>query len=357
MNLARFTPSPTTRRVGLLVAAGLFLGACGSASATSADTALAETAPPPTPIPTTAPIFLPEPDDSLPTLAPLEDQLAAPGNTAPAVFVPVADEVVEVAEPAQAAATATIHVVTSADRWSECVVHAAHSSGTSHLLDPVASATSIDLRSVELNTLAAASASCDMTGQGLALTDLAGHLPTSSACLNGWLGSGHGGSVFVGLASIGSGQGTPAWAQQDIVNALTTCFVGASFAGDVMNAVAQNPSLSGAFDSGCLATSFDGSGTLRGYAQSLTADPVSASMSISLGDAWVLSCANVGKVVAAAAAADEVVLSTATIACIDSELKAAGVVAQLIAGTADADAVGVATIACLTSAEAIALLH
>jgi hypothetical protein len=212
------------------------------------------------------------------------------------------------------------------------------------------------MSSVQLNSLAAASVSCDMVTVGLADTAVGGYLPTATTCMTAWLESSGGGSVFVGLVSIGWGQPTPSWAQPHLVDALDGCFTGASFAADVMSVVSIDSSLNGAFDSACLATSFDSSGTMRSYAQALVLDPPTAALSISLGDTWVLNCANVGQMVAAAAAADGVPLSSPTISCIDSELKNAGAIAELVAGTADTDAVGIATIACLTDTEATALL-
>jgi hypothetical protein len=191
---------------------------------------------------------------------------------------------------------------------------------------------------------------------GLADTAVGDYLATATTCMNAWLESSGGGSVLVGLASIGWSQPTPTWAQPHLVNALDGCFTGASFAADVMSVVSTDSSLTGAFDAVCLATSFDSSGTMRSYAQALASAPMTAVLSMSLGDTWVLNCANVGQMVAAAAAADGVPLSSPTISCIDSELKKTGVIAQLVEGTADTDAVGIATIACLTNAEATALL-
>ena len=162
--------------------------------------------------------------------------------------------------------------------------------------------------------------------------------------------------MLVGLSSVGWGQATPAWAQSHFVDALDACFTGAAFAADVMSAVSADASLAGAFDSTCLAQSFDASATLRTFAQSLATAPQQATLDVSLSDPWVLSCANVGQMVAAAAAADGVALSAPTIYCIDSELRGTGIVAQILDGTADTNAVGLATISCLTATEASALL-
>lgn len=393
------------RQLVLLGGVCLLLLACGSGDPTAATTQATTSAALPTPVPTTPPLSLPPADASLPELAPLpagsttavpptavatEASIAdsAPATEASdgAVAVP-ADAVVlgDAAEPTpdsssspagSPSADTTVEpapqddaslalttaqdssalVMASADRWSECVLLAADATQATNLLDPLAAGTATDMSSVQLNTLAAASVGCDLVASGLSATDIGDYVPTGTTCMNAWLESSGGGSVFVGLASVGWGQSTPAWAQAHFVDALDSCFTGASFAADVMSVVSADGSLTGAFDAACLATSFDSSGTLRSFAQSLASHPASATIPVSLSDSWVLNCANVGQMVAVAAAADGVALSGSTISCIDSELKGTGVVAGLVAGTADTDAVGIATIACLTDAEASALL-
>ena len=364
---------PNTRRIAfILMVLCVVLIACGSDNETAVGPETA-TLPAPTAIPTTPPPLLPPADDSLPALAPLPATVAEPAapsaqptpnptvgeaaTAAPVVATsPEPTATPPPAEPQVDESPIAAVVVASAERWSDCVVDAAARNDAGAVLDAIAAATTTDLSSVQLNALAADSINCDVVTANLAATDLGDHVDTAHSCLNAWLASSGGGSVFVGLTSIGWQQATPAWAQAHLVDALDSCFTGASFAADVLAVVAGNPSLVGAFDATCLATSFDNSGSLRGLAQSLANDPASATLYVSLSDAWVLNCANVGQMVAAAAAADGVNLSAATISCIDTELATTGAVAALVAGTADTDAVGLATIACLTDAEASALL-
>ena len=384
MNISRRPQSLSLLpRLGLLAVIALVLIGCGSGPNTPVAMSPAEVAMP-TPVPTTAPLSLPPADDSLPALAPLPasvaitEAVADDGEAASTAAsstdsdptdgrttnvastvqqdgAPTPTAAVVSTEP-EASADDTILSITSADRWSDCVVLAAQKTEATALLDPIAAGVTTDMSSVQLNSLSAASVSCDIVSAGLADTVVGDYVPTATMCMNAWLESSGGGSVFVGLASIGLSQPTPAWAQSHLVDALAGCFTGASFAADVMSVVSTDRSLNGAFDSACLATSFDSSGTMRSYAQALASDPTTADLYVSLGDTWVLNCANVGQMVAAAAAADGVPLSSPTISCIDSELKNAGAIAQLVAGTADTDAVGIATIACLTDDEAIALL-
>ena len=364
--------------LALLGVTCLVLIACGSsepgAAMATAESAAQSIAVFPTAVPTTPPLSLPPADVPLPTLAalPATSMATQTEAAAPVTQVPAgpttndsgesesggteADATESGAPESGAPQPAGILGIASADRWSDCILAAAQNSEATALLDPIDQGTTVDMTSVQLNTLAAASTGCDMVTNTLESTDIGDYVSTSSSCLDAWLESSGGGSVFVGLASIGRGQSTPAWAQPHLVDALDACFVGASFAADVMAVVSADPSLSGAFDAGCLATSFDTSGTMRAFAQALASNPATATLYVGLDDPWVLSCANVGQMVAVAAAADGVALSAPTIGCIDSELKGTGVVAGLVAGTADADAVGIATIACLTDAEATALL-
>ena len=365
---------------------GLFmlLTACGS-DATQATAAVAD-APTPTPIPTTAPLSLPPADANLPELAalpavetprvtpPVPPATDAPGDNAAEPATPtdttgtIDDQSTTSAtgttgatgviddQPTTSAAIASLATISSAGQWTDCVISAAQRIDATALLDPIAAGTATDMTSVQLNALAAASTDCDIVNTSLDGTDLVDYLPTAQTCLDAWLQSSGGGSVFVGLASIGWSQPTPSWAQGHLIDALDSCLGGVSFAADVMSVVSVDPSLSGAFDASCLAASFDASGTLRSYAQMLATQPANAALYVSLSDQWVLNCANVGQMVAAAAAADGVALSSSTIACIDSELTSAGVLSALVAGTADTDAVGIATISCLTDVEAAALL-
>lgn len=338
--------SPLRLAIPLLLA--VTLAACGAADAAS--NRPVATAPSPTPIPTTAPILLPAPDDTLPAVAPLPPaQVAVATELAPETEVFVA-AVAPTATAERAAA------VSSTARWSECLLAAADNTGTTALLDPIAASTPVDMTSLQLNALAATAVNCNVVESSLRDTDLGGHVGTAQACMNAWLESSGGGSVLVGLVSIGWAQATPAWAQQHLVGALSACFTGPSFAAEVTTVVAADPTLNGAFDATCLASSFDMVGPLRTFAQLLADNPSSATLSIELSDPWVLQCAHPGQMVAAAAAAEGVSLGSATVACIDAELINSGLVAQLLAGTADTDAVGVATIACLTNDEASALL-
>lgn len=359
-------------RITILAVALLFLAAaCGAGSndtietaAAIDDAALFASVPA---VPTTAPILLPPEDTSLPAFAPLPttapvvitaiepEPTAVPAEAAPATEAAPAAEVADAVPAATESAVVPV-AIASIDSWSSCVVSAAQSVGAGQLLDPIASATSTDLSSVQLNALAAAAAQCDVVASALSATDLAAHLPSATSCLNEWLASSGGGAVFTGLASISFGQSTPTWAQPHLTSSLQSCFGGASFAAQVMADVAADPTLTAAFDSQCLATSFEASGVLANVAQWLATDPVNASLSISMSDSWVMSCANVGRVVAAAAAAEGVALSANTVACLDAELTSSGLASQLLAGTADSDAVGIATISCLTNDEAAALL-
>lgn len=350
------------KRLALLAGICLVLIACGGSGTAEPVATNSVSQAVPTPVPTTAPLSLPATDVGLPELAPLPALVST--NQAP---TSASTNEVDSATPAAEAAAvppvetppetaAPVLAIASVDRWNDCLLVAADAAQSSTLLDPISVGTTTDMTSVQLNALGAASVECDMVANGLAATDIGDYIPTASACMNAWLESSGGGSVFVGLASIGWGQPVPAWAQPHFVDALDSCFTGASFAADVMSVVSADSSLTGAFDAPCLANSFDSSGALRSFAQALANDPVNAAIPVSLSDAWVLSCANVGQMVAVAAAAEGVGLSGATISCIDSELKDTGVVAGLIAGTADTDAVGIATIGCLTNAEATALL-
>lgn len=380
----RARPLSSLRAMLLAVALVLVVAACGSGTVESAagidDTTLFAAVPA---VPTTAPILLPPEDAALPALAPLPTSapvvVGLDSATAIATVVPSADESapgtiepadsIDATEPTAAtapvvsepAATTPVVpvpvVIASVDAWSPCVVSAAQSVGASALLDPIASATVTDLTSVQLNALAAAAAPCGIVADALTVTDLGAHLGSATSCMNEWLASSGGGSVFTGLAAITFDQATPAWAQPHLTSSIQSCFSGASFAAQVMANVASDPTLSAAFDAGCLASSFESSGTLAGFAQRLAADPANATLSITMSDGWVLSCANVGRVVAAAAAADGVALSAPTVACLDAELSSSGLAAQLLAGTADSDAVGIATIGCLTNDEAAALLN
>jgi hypothetical protein len=383
---------PLLQRLGLLVVLALVLIGCGSSLTTPVVTSAAVAATP-TPVPTSAPLLLPPADDTLPALAPLPASVAtsalateatatlptiaedggpvsaAASRTASEATDDSATEVAPISEqdalPASAVAVVStestasigdgILSIGSAGRWNDCVVLEAERTGATALLGPIAGGVALDMSSVQLNSLAAASVSCDMVTVGLADTAVGDYLATATTCMNAWLESSGGGSVFVGLASIGWSQPTPSWAQPHLVDALDGCFTGASFAADVMSVVSTDSALNSAFDAGCLATSFDSSGTMRSYAHALASAPMTAVLSVSLGDTWVLNCANVGQMVAAAAAADGVALSSPTISCIDSELNNTGAIAQLVAGTADTNAVGIATIACLTDSEATAL--
>ncbi|MEM7093116.1 MAG: hypothetical protein AAF567_08935 [Actinomycetota bacterium] len=343
------------------------------------------------PVPTTAPIVLPPEDLDIPETAPIVIDLAAETPTIPSSdgTVPVEDETSTTttvvtsspddasggtsaslpapaepagvsADPASAesssAATTPTGQIVSIDRWNPCIVSEAETLGAEHLLDPIAAATSTDLTSQQLNSLAAASASCGVVTESLGLTDLDSHLASGTDCMNQWLASTGGGAVFTGLASVTFGHATPNWAYGHFTASIASCFVGTTFASEVMSDVAADPSLVVAFDASCLATGFDASNTIENYAAALAATPDSATLNVGLGDTWVVGCANLGRLVASAAAVEGVVLSESTIACLDTELRAAGLVDGLLNGTADTTDVGIATISCLTDAEAAVLL-
>lgn len=171
-----------------------------------------------------------------------------------------------------------------------------------------------------------------------------------------WLQSSGGGSVFAGLASVSFGNATPAWAQSHFTSSVASCFVGTTFAAEVLTDVSADASIVAAFDPTCLANSFDTSGVMSAFTTALVANPDMADLSISLDDSWVLNCASVGTIVASAAAAEGVALSASTVACLDAEFRSAGLVSGLINGTADSEAVGLSTIACLSNQEAALIL-
>lgn len=351
-----------------VLAIAVLMAACGSASRPTIETASpfgADPAPSIPVVPTTAPILLPPEDLDLPAQAPIEITLDVPPSaTTPTPVAAAANDAAPQptapndATPAseQPAAAPVAAAVQSVDWWNPCIVSAAQSVGASNLLDPIASATSTDLSSQQLNALAAASVDCGLVAEALSTTDLNDHLASGLSCMNQWLQSTGGGSVFAGLASVNFGQATPTWAQDYLASSITSCFVGASFAAEVLADVSADPSIVAAFDANCLATSFDSSGVMATYLATLIAAPTAADLSIGLDDAWVLNCASVGTIVASAAAAEGIALSASTVACLDAEFRSAGLVSGLINGTADSEAVGISTIACLSNEEAALIL-
>ena len=264
----RSLTSMSSLRVTLL-SLGLLtiVAACGAADATSTEPPAFIVEVPV--VPTTAPIALPPDDVELPAVAPavLPTAPAIPARTPAAGadvvttdaavaeatdVVPATEaDVEEAASPAGAQpddATPTTVVVASADRWNPCVVSAAQAVDATVLLDHIAAGTESDLTSVQLNGLAAASVPCGIVTESLALSDLAVHVDSASACMNGWLESTGGGAVFTGLASVGFGQPTPSWAQGHFASAITNCFSGYAFASEVIADVSADPTLAGAFD-------------------------------------------------------------------------------------------------------------
>ncbi len=380
--MSRTFATPSHSLAISMVAAVILLASCGAPSRPTIETASAGGTAASAAVPvvaTTAPILLPPEDVELPAEAPVEVQLTMPLPTAvAAVEVTASPEpeaanahadaaAVEVQSDQQTSAAAAdtanealvapvVAAVQSAASWNPCIVEAAQRVGASSLLDPIAGATTTDLTSHQLNALAAASVDCGLVAESLSLTDLADHLAAGANCMNQWLESSGGGSVLAGLASVGFGHATPAWAQGHFTSSIAACFVGASFAAEVLDDVAADSSIGAAFDATCLANSFDASGVIYGYAAALASTPDAAGLSISLDDAWVLNCASVGTIVASAAAAEGVALSASTVACLDAEFRAAGLVSGIIDGTADTEAVGLSTIACLSNEEAALIL-
>ena len=153
MNISRRPQSLSLLpRLGLLAVIALVLIGCGSGPNTPVAMSPAEVAMP-TPVPTTAPLSLPPADDSLPALAPLPasvaitEAVADDGEAASTAAsstdsdptdgrttnvastvqqdgAPTPTAAVVSTEP-EASADDTILSITSADRWSDCVVLAA----------------------------------------------------------------------------------------------------------------------------------------------------------------------------------------------------------------------------------------
>lgn len=141
--------------------------------------------------------------------------------------------------------------------------------------------------------------------------------------------------VVLGFAALGTNNAVPVGAQDAVIETMVTCLPGNVFADAVIAEALSDPGLAAALDLECLDTAFDGE-VMRPLWSALVMNPAADFDSLPPAATGpmleaMFSCVSFGRIIAASAAQDGVILSESSIGCIDEELVGFDILAAISA--------------------------